>query len=79
MLKTLAVIVVSLGFVQTVMASDADVIREAKDRADIEVLIWHYVQALDNLDEQAYPSFFTEDGQICCTTTCTRGTRSSGS
>jgi hypothetical protein len=47
-------------------ASDADVIREARDRAEIDQLIWKYVQALDNLDDVAYPTFFTEDGSICC-------------
>jgi len=62
----LALVLLSLGFTQVVSASDADIIRESKDRADIEVLIWRYVQALDNLDEEAYPTFFTEDGSICC-------------
>ena len=66
MLKTIAIAVLSLGFAPVALSSDADVIREAKDRADIEELIWHYVQALDNLDAEAYPTFFTEDGQICC-------------
>lgn len=60
------VMFLSVGFIQAAGASDADVIRESKDRADIEVLIWRYVQALDNLDEKAYPTFFTEDGSICC-------------
>src|SRR5215469_5270739 len=70
MLKTftgsLIIVLLCLAPIQAASASDADVIRESKDRADIEVLIWRYVQALDNLDEQAYPTFFTEDGQICC-------------
>ncbi len=47
-------------------ASDADIIRESRDRADIERMIWNYVRALDTLDEAAYPTFFTEDGTICC-------------
>ena len=47
-------------------ASDADVIRESKDRAEIEQLEWNYIRALDTLDENAYPTFFTEDGSICC-------------
>jgi hypothetical protein len=70
MLKTLvgslAVTLLALGVVPVTRAADADVIREAKDRADIEVLIWRYVQALDNIDVEAYPTFFTEDGSICC-------------
>ena len=70
MLKTLiATSVVTLLMVTqapAARAADADVIREAKDRADIDVLIWRYVQALDNVDVDAYPTFFTEDGSICC-------------
>lgn len=62
----LAITLLSLGLMQAVLASDADVIRESKDRADIEDLMWRYIQALDNLDEEAYPGFFTEDGSICC-------------
>ncbi len=63
-----AVVIASLalGLSRPAPASDADIIREAKDRADIEVLIWRYVQALDNIDVDAYPTFFTEDGSICC-------------
>jgi hypothetical protein len=41
----------------------ADVIREAKDRADIEVLIWQYAQALDNIDVDAYPYNHTYKGR----------------
>ncbi|MEJ1965457.1 MAG: nuclear transport factor 2 family protein [Gammaproteobacteria bacterium] len=63
---SLVLAVLVLGFAPVSRASDADIIRESKDRADIDVLIWKYVQALDNLDEEAYPTFFTEDGSICC-------------
>src|SRR5690242_15846466 len=74
MLKTLvgslAVALLVVGFASHSHAagsfSEADIIRESKDRADIEVLIWRYVQALDNVDVEAYPTFFTEDGSICC-------------
>lgn len=47
-------------------ASDADIIREARDRADIEVLIWNYVQAMDNFNDELYATYFTEDGSLCC-------------
>ena len=57
---------VALAIAPASRASDADVIRESRDRADIEQLLWKYIQALDNLDEVAYPTFFTEDGTICC-------------
>lgn len=65
-LGSLAVTALLLGAAPTARATDANVIREAKDRADIEVLIWRYVQALDNIDVDAYPTFFTADGSICC-------------
>lgn len=57
---------VSLLLLSSAHAADADVIREAKDRADIDKLIWNYVQALDSVDVEAYPTFFTEDASICC-------------
>lgn len=63
---SLAIAVLASGFVPVARAADANVIREAKDRADIDVLIWRYVQALDNIDVEAYPTYFTEDGTICC-------------
>jgi hypothetical protein len=63
---SVVVALLTLGSVPSARAADADILREAKDRADIEVLIWRYVQALDNIDVEAYPTFFTEDGSICC-------------
>ena len=48
----------------SVSAADADVLREAQDRADIEALLWRYVRALDSFDAEAYASVFTDDGQF---------------
>jgi SnoaL-like protein len=62
----IASFLVALAIGPAAHASDADIIRESRDRADIEQLIWKYVQALDNVDVEAYPTFFTEDGSICC-------------
>lgn len=45
-------------------ADDADRLREAADRAEIEALMWRYVRALDTLDPEAYASVFTEDGRF---------------
>lgn len=44
------------------LASDADVIREAKDRAEIEKLMWDYARALDTGNAEAYAALYTEDG-----------------
>lgn len=41
---------------------DAAVLREARDRAEIEALLWRYVRALDGGDSEAYAAAFTEDG-----------------
>jgi hypothetical protein len=43
---------------------DEDVIRQAKDRAEIEALMWRYVRALDTNDPAAYASAYTADGQF---------------
>lgn len=48
----------------TAFASDADILREAKDRADITQLMWNYCRALDTLNEDAYAKVFTEDGEF---------------
>ena len=45
-----------------VFASDADVIREAKDRAEIEKLMWDYARALDTGNADAYAAVYTADG-----------------
>jgi hypothetical protein len=47
-----------------VIAADADVLREAQDRAAIQELMWRYVRALDSFDSEAYVRVFTEDGQF---------------
>lgn len=38
------------------------VVREAKDRAEIEKLMWDYVKAADSLNADAYAAVFTADG-----------------
>jgi ketosteroid isomerase-like protein len=45
-----------------VFAADADVIREAKDRAEIEKLMWDYARALDTGNADAYAATYTPDG-----------------
>jgi len=45
-------------------ASDADLLRETEDRAEIEALMWRYVRALDTLNEDAYAAVYTPDGQF---------------
>jgi uncharacterized protein (TIGR02246 family) len=48
----------------TAWAGDPDVLQEAKDRAEIEALMWRYARALDSFDAAAYAAVYTEDGQF---------------
>jgi 3-phenylpropionate/cinnamic acid dioxygenase small subunit len=55
----------TIGLAGRGFAADTDtMLREANDRAEIQALMWHYVRALDSLDEHAYAAAFTEDGQF---------------
>ena len=53
--------------------SDADVLREMRDRIQIEELMWKYTRALDTNDADAYASVYTEDGQFSAGTNVTKG------
>jgi uncharacterized protein (TIGR02246 family) len=60
-LTTLVVAAIALG-ANAASADDVALLREAKDRAAIEALMWRYVRALDSMDADAYAAVFTEDG-----------------
>jgi hypothetical protein len=45
-------------------AAGGDALRESRDRAQIEALMWQYVRALDTLNEEAYADAYTPDGQF---------------
>jgi hypothetical protein len=45
-------------------ASDSDVVQQAKDKHEIEALMWKYARALDTLNADAYVSCYTPDGQF---------------
>jgi len=47
-----------------VTAADTDVQQQAKDRAEIQALMWHYVRALDTLDPDGYAAVYTADGEF---------------
>ena len=62
-LAILAVTSLALGASGFAAADDdAAAIRETRDRAAIEALMWRYVRALDSMDPDAYAAVFTEDG-----------------
>ena len=62
--RAMVLVGISLGLAGAAIASDADVLQQAKDRAEIEHLMWRYARALDTFDEEAYASVYTEDGQF---------------
>ena len=54
------VVLTSMGGVQ---AQDTAA-REARDRAEIDALMWRYVRALDTLNADAYAANYTPDGRF---------------
>jgi uncharacterized protein (TIGR02246 family) len=53
--------------------TDAEVLREARDRMEIEDLMWRYARALDTNDPEAYASMYTPDGQFVAGANATKG------
>jgi uncharacterized protein (TIGR02246 family) len=60
------------GMAYSVSAQD-EAAREARDRAQIEALMWRYVRALDTTNADAYASVYTEDGQFSTGGNVTKG------
>lgn len=52
---------------------DENALREARDRAEIEALMWRYVRALDTNDAEAYAAVYTTDGQFGSGANATKG------
>jgi SnoaL-like protein len=67
LVRSLAIVCLAMAAGPYTMASDADVIREAKDRAEIEKLMWDYARALDTGNAEAYAAVYTEDGAFGAT------------
>jgi hypothetical protein len=61
---SLAIAVLAAGVSFEASASDADLLRESQDRAEIQGLMWRYVRALDSSDEEGYAKVYTPDGQF---------------
>lgn len=69
----LAGLVLTAGVVYTASKSDGDVLREVRDRQEIEDLMWRYARALDTNDGEAYSLVYTPDGQFTAGTNATKG------
>lgn len=72
-MAVLAGLVLTAGVVFTAGKSDSDVLREVRDRQEIEDLMWRYARALDTNDAEAYAAAYTPDGQFVAGPTATKG------
>ena len=63
-LVSIAAVAMALLASPALRASDADTLREFRDRSDIDKLMWNYVRALDTADEDTYANLYTVDGQF---------------
>ena len=61
------------GAVFTASKSDNDLLREARDRQQIEELMWKYARALDTGNAEAYAALYTADGQFGAGANATKG------
>jgi uncharacterized protein (TIGR02246 family) len=66
-------IVVTAGAVFTASKSDDELLQRAKDREQIEDLMWRYARALDTSDAATYASLYTVDGQFAAGGNATKG------
>ena len=53
--------------------SDDQVLREARDRVEIEDLMWRYTRALDTGNGEAYAAVYTPDGEFTAGATSSKG------
>ena len=72
-LGVLVTVMFTAGIAYTAQKSDDDVLREVRDRAEIEDLMWRYTRALDTTDADAYAAVYTPDGQFSAGTNATKG------
>jgi len=69
----LGAVMFTAGAVFTASKSDDDVLREARDRQQIDELMWRYARALDTGDADGYAALYTTDGQFSAGATATKG------
>ena len=66
-------VVCAVALASTAVFAQDNSAREAKDRAEIEALLWRYTRALDTGDGAAYASTYTVDGQFGAGANATKG------
>lgn len=72
-LGVLVALAFSAGVTYTAQKTDDQVLREVRDRAEIEDLMWRYTRALDTTDAAAYAAVYTPDGQFGTGANATKG------
>jgi SnoaL-like domain len=70
---TAAAIVSAIAFASTHMGAQDNSAREARDRAEIEGLMWRYARALDTSNAEAYAAAYAPDGQFGTGANATKG------
>jgi SnoaL-like domain len=68
-----AAVVGTIAFASTQMGAQDNSAREARDRTEIEALMWRYTRALDTANAEAYAAAYTPDGQFSAGTNVTKG------
>jgi len=68
-----AVVVLTVALSSSLAFGEDSVAREARDRAEIDALMWRYVRALDTLNADAYVAVYTPDGQFGSGPTAPKG------
>jgi uncharacterized protein (TIGR02246 family) len=66
-------VVCAIGWASTQVGAQDNAAREARDRAEIEALMWSYTRALDTLNPEAYAAAYTTDGQFIAGQNATKG------
>ena len=66
-------VVCAVALASTAAFAQDNSAREAKDREEIEALMWRYTRALDTGDGTTYASTYTPDGQFGAGANATRG------
>jgi hypothetical protein len=69
----LGAVTFTAGAVFTASKSDDELLRQARDRQQIEELMWRYARALDTGDAEAYAAVYTPDGQFGSGANATKG------
>ena len=69
----LGAVTFTAGAVFTASKADDEVLRQARDRQQIEELMWRYARALDTGNAEAYAALYTVDGQFSAGGNATKG------